>query len=158
MTEKELLIKLLETIRSWTLALAADFTEEEAQKVAEPLRTSLIWNLGHMAVSDNGLLQRFFGQSALDQSFISRFDSGSNPAAVGNVTKEEMLKTLAAVRKALKAKLSRIRPYDLNKKPKEKTWYKTFREAIYLTSLHEGYHAGKIGTLRRFMGKPALFG
>lgn len=158
MTEKELLIKQLDSIRSWTLALAKDFSEEEAQKLAEPLRTNLVWNLGHMAVSDNGLLQRFFSQSALDSNFIARFDTGSNPAAAGHVTKQEMLKTMAEVRKKLKNKLSRVRPAELNKEPKQKTWYKTMREAIYLTTLHEGYHAGKIGTLRRFMGKPALFG
>ena len=51
-----------------------------------------------------------------------------------------------------------VRPADLNKKPKQKTWYQTMREAVYSTTLHEGYHAGKIGTLRRFLGKPALFG
>jgi len=158
MTEKDILLKQFDTIRSWTLALVADFTEEEAQKVAEALNTSLVWNLGHMAVSDNGLLQRFFGPSALGLDFISRFDTGSNPASVGNLTKDEVLKTMAAVRQTLKNKLSHIRPSDLNKKPKEKTWYKTMREGIFSTALHEGYHAGKIGTLRRFMGKPALFG
>ncbi len=158
MTEKELLIQQLDAIRNWVLTLAKDFTEEEAQKLSEPLRTNLVWNLGHLAVSDNGLLQCFFGQSALESGFVSRFDTGSNPTAVEIVTKDEMLKTMADVRKKLKTKLSRIRSADLNKKPKVKTWYKTMREAIYLTTLHEGYHAGKIGALRRFMGKPALFG
>ena len=158
MTEKEILLKQFDTIRSWTLALVAEFTEEEAQSVAEPIRTSLVWNLGHLAVSDNGLLQRFFGPSALGPDIISRFDTGSTLATVGNVTKDEVLKTMAAVHQTLKNKLSRIRPSDLNKKPKEKTWYKTMREGIYSTALHEGYHAGKISTLRRFMGKPALFG
>ncbi len=159
MTEKEILIKQYDTIRSWTLALVGDFSEEEAQKVAEPLNTSLVWNLGHITRSENEALHKFFGQSLLEESFTSRFASGSNPNAVGSVTKDEVLKKMAAVRKAMKTKLSKIRPADLNKKPKPKSdFYKTLREAIYTLALHEGYHAGKIGTLRRFMGKPALFG
>jgi hypothetical protein len=105
------------------------------------------------------VLQLFFGRSILDENFISKFKTGSSPAAVGNVTKDEVVKKMAAVRKTLKAKLSKIRPADLNKKSKPKSdFYKTLRDAIYLCSLHEGYHTGKIGTLRRFMGKPALFG
>ena len=159
MTEKEILLKTFDTIRTWTLALAGDFTEEEAQRTAEPLNTSLVWNLGHLAVVDNEALQLFFGQSLLDDGFVSKFKTGSSPTAVGNVTKDEVLKKMAAVRKAFKMKLSKIRPADLNKKPKPKSpFYKNLREAIYGLALHEGYHTGKIGTLRRFMGKPALFG
>jgi len=159
MTEKEVLIKQYETIRSWTMALAGDFSEEEARKVSEPLNTSLVWNLGHLAAVDNEALQLFYGQSILDESFTSKFKTGSSPTAVGNVTKDEVLKKMAAVRKAMMTKLSKIRPADLNKKPKPKSdFYRNLREAIYGLALHEGYHAGKIGTLRRFMGKPALFG
>lgn len=158
MAEKEVLLKQFDEIRKWTLTLAGDFTDEEARQVAEPLRTSLVWNLGHLAVIDNEALQLIFGQSALDESFIAKFKSGTHPSGASGATKDEVLKNLAAVRKTLRNKLSRLRPVELNKKPKQKTWYKNVREAIYLTALHEGYHAGKIGTLRRFMGKPALFG
>ncbi|MGH8003727.1 MAG: DinB family protein [Limisphaerales bacterium] len=159
MTEKEILIKTFDTIRSWTLACARDFSEEEAQKVAEPIRTSLVWTLGHLAVIDNVVLKHFFGQSVLDENFVPKFKTGSDPSLVGEVTKDEVLKKMAAARKALRNKLARIRPADLNKKPNEKSkFYKNLREALYTTSLHEGYHTGKIGTLRRFMGKPALFG
>ena len=158
-TEKELLIKQFDTIRNWTLACVRDFSEEEAQKVAEPLRTSLVWNLGHLAVIDNVVLKHFFGQSVLDEDFVPKFKTGSNPSEVGSVTNDEVLKKMTAVRKTLKNKLSRIRPSNLNKKPKPKSeFYKNLREALYTTSLHEGYHAGKIGTLRRFLGKPPLFG
>ena len=106
MTEKEALIKPYETIRSWTLALAGDFSEEEAQKVAEPLNTSLVWNLGHITCIENEAMQLFFGASLVDDSFTSKFKTGSSPTAVGGVTKDEVLKKMAAVRKAMKAKLS----------------------------------------------------
>ncbi len=159
MTEKEILLKQFDTIRSWTLACASDFSEEEAQKVAEPIRTSLVWTLGHLAVIDNDALKLFFGQSVLDESFVSKFKTGSNPSAVGGVTKDKVLKKMSAVRKALRNKLSRIRPADLNKKPSPKSeFYKNLREAMHTLPLHEGYHTGKIGTLRRFLGKPSLFG
>jgi len=159
MTEKEILLKQFDTIRSWTLACINDFTEEESQKVAEPIRTSLVWTLGHLAVIDNVVLKHFFGQSVLDENFVPKFKTGSNPSTVGAVTKDEVLKKMAAVRKALRNKLSRIRPSDLNKKPNPKSeFYKNLREAMHTLPLHEGYHTGKIGTLRRFLGKPALFG
>jgi hypothetical protein len=158
MTEKEVLIKQYDTIRGWTLACVGDFSEEEAQKVAEPLKTSLVWNLGHITCIENEALQLFFGTSVVDDVFTSKFKSGSSPAAVGSVTKDEVLKKMAAVRKAMMTKLKKIRPADLSKKPKPKSYYKTLREALYVLALHEGYHTGKIGTLRRFIGKPALFG
>jgi hypothetical protein len=149
----------LDTIRSWTLACARDFSEEEAQKVAEPIRTSLVWTLGHLAAVDNAALKLFFGQSVLGETFVPKFKTGSNPSAVGGVTKDEVLKKMAAVRKTLRNKLSRIRPSDLNKKPNPKSeFYKNLREAMRTLPLHEGYRTGKIGTLRRFLGKPALFG
>ncbi|HXF47810.1 MAG TPA: DinB family protein [Verrucomicrobiae bacterium] len=159
MTEKKVLLKQLDTIRSWTLACIDDFTEEEAQKVAEPIRTSLVWTLGHLAVIENAVLKLFFNQSLLDENFVPKFRTGSDPSAVGGVTKDEVLKKMTAVRKALRSKLARIRPADLNKKPSEESpFYKNLREALQTLSLHEGYHTGKIGTLRRFLGKPALFG
>ena len=159
MTEKEILLKQFDTIRSWTLACINDFTEEEAQKLAEPIRTSLVWTLGHLAVIDNVSLKHFFNQSILDENFVPKFKTGSDPSAVGGITKDEVLKKMTAVRRALRAKLAKIRPADWNKKPNEKSlFYKNLREAICTGTLHEAYHAGKIGTLRRFMGKPALFG
>ncbi len=159
MSEKEILLKQFDTIRSWTLACSNDFTEEEAQKVAEPIRTSLVWTLGHLAVIDNAVLKHFFGQSVLDENFVPKFKTGSDPSTIGGVTKDQVLKKMTAVRKTLRNKLSRIHPSDLNKKPNEKSeYYKNLREALYTTSLHECYHTGKIGTLLRFMGKPALFG
>lgn len=159
MTEKEVLLKQLDTIRSWMLACIGDFTEEEAQKVAEPIRTSLVWTLGHLAVIDNAALKLFFGQSLLDENFVPKFKTGSDPLAVDGVTKDEVLKKMAAVRKALRSKLAKIRPADLNKKPNEKSpFYKNLRDALHTLPLHEGYHTGKIGALRRFLSKPALFG
>ena len=159
MTEKQVLLEQFVAIRSWTAALIGDFSEEEAQKVAEPIRISLVWTLGHLAVIDNVMLKLFFNQSLLDENFVPKFKTGSDPSAVGGVTKDETLKKMIAVRKALRAKLAKIRPADLNKKPAEKSpFYKNLREALYTGSLHEAYHAGKIGTLRRFLGKPALFG
>lgn len=159
MTEKQILLEQFDAIRSWTAALIGDFSEEEAQKVAEPIRTSLVWTLGHLAVIDNVVLKHFFGQSILDENFVPKFKTGSDPSAVGGVTKDEALKKMTAVRQALRAKLAKIRPADLNKKPSEKSpFYKNLREALYTGSLHEAYHAGKIGTLRRFLGKPSLFG
>jgi hypothetical protein len=159
MTEKEVLLKQLDTIRSWTTALIGDFSEEEAQKVAEPIRTSLVWTLGHLAVIENAVLKLFFNQSLLDEHFVPKFKTGSDPSAVGEVTKDEALKKMTAVREKLRSKLAKIRPADLNKKPAEKSpFYKNLREALYTGSLHEAYHAGKIGTLRRFLGKPSLFG
>jgi hypothetical protein len=159
MTEKEILLEQFDAIRSWTTALIGDFSEAETQQVAEPIRTSLVWTLGHLAVIENVMLKHFFNQTILDQNFVPKFKTGSDPSAVGGVTKDEVLKKMTAVRIALRAKLAKIRLTDLNKKPNEKVeYYKNLREAIYTTSLHEAYHAGKIGTLRRFLGKPTLFG
>ncbi len=92
MTEKEILLKQFDAIRSWTLACINDFTEKEAQKVAEPIRTSLVWTLGHLAVIDNVVLKHFFGQSVLAETFVPKFKTGSNPLAVVGVTKDEVLK------------------------------------------------------------------
>jgi hypothetical protein len=159
MTEKQILLEQFDAIRGWTMALIGDFSEEEAQKVAEPIRTSLVWTLEHLAVIENAVLKLFFNRSLLDENFVPKFKTGSDPSAVGSVTKAEVLKKMTAVRRTLRNKLGKIRPADLNKKPNEKSpFYKNLREALYTGSLHEAYHVGKIGSLRRFLGKPALFG
>jgi hypothetical protein len=92
MTEKQILLEQFDAIRGWTMALIGDFSEEEAQKVAEPIRTSLVWTLGHLAVIENAVLKLFFNQSLLDENLVPKFKTGSDPSSVGSVTKAEVLK------------------------------------------------------------------
>jgi iron(II)-dependent oxidoreductase len=99
---EELLDALSET-RERTLALVAGLTDEELERVHDPLMSPLVWDLGHIAAyEDLWLVHRHAGASLLRPDLAALYDAFETPRAVrGDIPllrPAEALDYLAAVR------------------------------------------------------------
>jgi uncharacterized damage-inducible protein DinB len=140
---------------------AEDFTQEEA--IARPDgQKPLVWYLAHLLITEGFFCDIYAGGSFVSPEFHARFGRGSDASQdCSDVSKDELLATLAETREAVKSLLFSLEPDDLERPaPIEVAHpiFKTLGSALALVVAHNGYHAGQIAVLRRAMGKDGLFG
>jgi iron(II)-dependent oxidoreductase len=78
----ELLWQLADTRRR-TLALVAPLSDEDLEKVHDPIMSPLIWDLGHIAAyEDLWLVHRHIGEPLLHRDLAALYDAFETPRAV----------------------------------------------------------------------------
>jgi len=142
--------------------MAADFSSEEATREAGGQK-SLVWYLGHIAITDNYFLTLYGDSaSALPKEFVDRFGRGSHGHEdFTGTSKDEVVSLLATLADRVRAVIATLAPEDLARATEQADVhprFKTLGSALALIVAHAGYHAGQIGDLRRELGKEALFG
>ncbi len=126
------------------------------------LPTSVAWQVGHLAVSQYGLLMfRIFGRQADDLSLIpgkfrKTFARGSDPAAksVTDWSADELADRLERVHQAAIAGLTQGFDSGVLLEPVDMPYavYPIKLGAILFCPLHEQIHSGQIGLIRRGLG------
>lgn len=127
-----------------------------------PLPTHIAWQVGHLAVSQYGLLMfRIHGRRDEDLDLIpSRFRKayarGSDPAAVAarQCSADELFDRLETVHRKAVAGLSQGFDTGVLLEPVDMPFavYPIKLGAILFCPLHEQIHAGQIGLIRRSLG------
>lgn len=147
--------------RSYTLELLEAIPRERWFDTVAGLPTHVAWQVGHLAVSQYGLLMfRVRGRrpedlelipgpfrKAYSRQSVPQTDQTRQPSA------DELLDRLARVHTLAMAELEQIDPSILLE-PVEMPYaaFPTKLGAIMFCPLHEQIHAGQIGLLRRAMG------
>lgn len=131
-----------------------------------PLPTHIAWQVGHLAVSQYGLLMfRIHGRRDEDLDLIpSRFRKayarGSDPtvAASGQCSADELFERLQTVHQKAIAGLTQA--FDthvlLDQVDMPYAVYPIKLGAILFCPLHEQIHSGQIGLIRRTLGLPPV--
>lgn len=134
------------------LRCVEDVSDTEAGQTRYNL-SPIIWQLGHLALSDGGFFRLAGGASPAPESFKGLFKTGSGGAAD--------YPPLADVRPAFEAaqrELERLaQSADLDQGVESRN-FATIGEMLVFAAYHRGYHIGKMTTLRALLGKPRLFG
>jgi len=129
-----------------------DVSDSEAAQTPHDL-TPIIWQLGHLALSDGGFLRLAGGTSPAPDSFKGFFRTGS-----GGPADYPPLGELKPVFEAAQRGLEELaRSADLNQRVESRN-FATIAEMLVFAAYHRGYHVGKMTTLRALLGKPRLFG
>ncbi len=131
----------------------ADLTDEEARRVLAGMLTPVIWQLGHLAVVDAGVVQRGGGSYTVPPRYVDLFKQGTGGQA-DYPPLEEVSATFDGAQWAL---LTVAREADYTK-PVEARAYTNVGEMLIFVNQHRGYHIGKMTTLRALLTKPRLFG
>lgn len=129
------------------------------------LPTNLAWQIGHLAVSQYGLLMfRIRGRQPEDLELIpgkfrKAYSRGSTPSAdpAGQPTADELIERLDRVNEISMRELSQLDPAVLLEPVGMP--YAVFPiklGAILFCPLHEQIHAGQIGMIRRSLGLPPI--
>lgn len=147
--------------RNYTLELLEATPKEHWFTMPDGLPTHVGWQVGHLAVSQYGLLMfRIRGRQPEDLELIpgtfrkaySR-SSKPNPEASQQCSPDELQERLQRVHELAMAELAQIDPAVLLEEvDMPYAAYPTKLGAILFCPMHEQIHAGQIGLLRRAFG------
>lgn len=151
----------IEFARQYTLELLEATPRERWYEHPAGCPTSVAWQVGHLAVSQYGLLlfrQRGREPEDLDLvpgRFRKRYGRGGQPLleAEGQPSPEELLERLSTIHRLALEELRTADPARLLE-PVEMPFavYPIKLGAVLFCPLHEQLHGGQIGMLRRAMG------
>jgi len=150
----EATFKIWETCRQHYLKLIEQYSLEQLNKIPDGFSNNLIWNLGHIIVSQQGLVYRLSGLPMnVSTEMMEKYKNGSKPT--GTTTQEEVdeLKVL------LFSLLHQTKEDYANGKFVSFNEYTTgtgfhlasTEEAIEFNNYHEGIHLGFMMNIRKFL-------
>lgn len=147
--------------RQYALQLIESVPHELWYKIPEGMPTHLAWQVGHLAVSQYGLmLFRQRGRAEGDVELMpgwlrKQFGRGSQPMQPdeSNPKPEELLAKLNQIHEQSIAAVGQLTPATL-REPCDMPFcvYPTKLGALMFTPVHEGIHSGQIGLIRRGLG------
>jgi hypothetical protein len=150
----ETTFKIWETNRQLYLKFFSSYSLEQLNKIPAGFSNNLIWNIGHIIVSQQGLVYRLSGlQTYIDDSMVETYKNGSKPT--GNTTAEEVdqLKNLliSLIEKTKsdynEGKFTSYHEYNTA------TGFnlKSTKEALEFNNYHEALHLGFMMNIRKFI-------
>jgi len=157
MHPRDLLIAMANDARGWLEAWAKDFAESEATATGGAPLNPIAWQLGHIASAQDHVYQLFTGEPTIVPKGVwqvSGIGQPPPPADVRYASLAELWALLGRTQQRLLGLLDGASESDLERPPlEENKHFHTLAQATYEISLHENYHVGMIGALRKALGK-----
>jgi|SRR5690606_23663960 len=147
-------IEQLQLTRRSLRKVLQELSLEQMLTIPDGFRNNILWNIGHVVVSQQGLHYRLSGLPLyVSQEQVEQFRRGSEPAGWNGVPDVGLLErqlTELPERLLVDYRARRFEQY---------TEFSTFtgpvlrsiEEAIVFNNYHEGYHSGIITALRRLV-------
>lgn len=154
----------LEFARRYTLELIESVPADQWLVTPDGCPTHLTWQVGHLAVTEYGLLLfRLRGRAESDLELVpgwfrKRYGRSSQPSsATDQLGRDAMLERLATIHEAGMEEVRRASPEQLME-PCELPYAgpATKLGSLLFAPMHEMIHAGQIGLLRRMLGLPSV--
>ncbi|HTD48014.1 MAG TPA: DinB family protein [bacterium] len=157
MDSRALLQHQLSTSHQIVKQCVNDIADGEAGRLPAPLLSPVIWQIGHLAVSNVNFIKRAGVTSGpeLPERYTALFKSGTGGAA-GYPPFAEVLRAFDDTHEALMRVVAEANLDTPTEGPRG--MWKNFGEAFAFSSAHRWYHIGKINSLRALLGKPRIFG
>jgi hypothetical protein len=145
---------VLKATRDNMLRIMNDFTMEQLNKIPEGFNNNLIWNFGHVVVTQQLLHYALSGLPMyLSEDIVNKYRKGSEPNLIVSEGEYEMLKTAAfdlieTLKKDYEAGIFKnYNPYTTS----YNTTLTTIEEAISFNNVHEALHLGSVMALRKLV-------
>ena len=129
-----------------------DVSEDEARRLPSGL-TPLIWQAGHIALSDLCFAARADGKSKAPMGYDTLFGRGTGGEAAYPPLAEAK-DVFNRAQQALETVAKTADPNTALDSPN----FRNVGEMLLFAAYHRGYHVGKMTTLRALLHKPRLFG
>jgi len=147
-------IEIIRKTRAYLLESLKDLSTEQFNHIPEGFNNNLIWNLGHMVATQQGICYIRGGITlVVDQNFIDSYKSGSKPGVPVDAAAIENIKTL------LFTTLDQLET-DYNNRLFDNyiAWITRYQvevanidDAINFLPFHDGLHSGGIGAMKRLV-------
>ncbi len=148
------IFKIWETNRKLHLEILEQYTLEQLNAIPTGFKNNLIWNVGHIITTQQGLIYRLSGLPVLiSKEFHNKYKYGTSPSQ--NTTQEEVdeIKTLlfSTIEQTKKdfadSKFVEFTPFQTH----IGFYLETFNDAINFNNYHEGIHLGFMINIRKFI-------
>lgn len=130
-----------------------DLTEEEARRSPAEGLSPVVWQVGHIALTDLTFAHRAGRPAQEPPGYAGLFQMGTG----GETAYPPLHEIRQALIRAQQALQDVSRTADLDAAVDARS-YSTVGEMLAFAIYHRGYHVGKITTLRALLQKPRLFG
>jgi len=145
---------MLRQTRTLIARLVSDLTEEQLFAVPAGYRNNILWNVGHIIVTQQILHYRLSGLPMyVSEDMIISFSKGSSPALWRTAPRFEDLRELLLdlpaqlLRDYTAGKFETFKPYSTSTGPV----LNDLEDAIAFNTFHEGVHAGVILSLKKMV-------
>lgn len=147
-------LEILKTSRENTLALIEKLSDEQLNLIPEKFNNNLIWNLGHLVVTQQLLCYKLSGLAcAVSEEMIQRFRKGTKPEA--DVSREEIelikqysLSLVESTQKDLAADIFKdYTPYMTSFRVE----LRSIEDALSFNNVHETMHYGYMRALYKLV-------
>lgn len=149
--------KIFETVlfnRKTMVSLLDNLTEEQVNFIPENFNNSILWNIGHVLVTEQLLVYKLSGLPVkIDENLVPLFAKGTKPEIKGSAEQIEMVKNL------LEGTVLKSRQDYKDKLFKKYQNYTTSTgivlnnvdDALLFNCFHEGIHLGVLRSLKKLV-------
>lgn len=150
----ESIFKIWETSRNIYLKFLENYSLEQVNKTPDGFSNNIIWNAGHVIVSQQKLIYTLSGLPvSISDEMIEKYQNGSRPD--GKTTQEEV----DEIKKLLLSTVAKTRTDFANGLFKNFTEYQSktgfhlgsFNDSLEFNNYHEGIHLGMIMNIKKFV-------
>jgi DinB family protein len=161
---KDTLRAISNDARGWLKAWARDFTETEATEPAGDNQAPhpLAWQLGHLACTEDDVVG-LFSDPVLPPLVPAAVRAACATGAPEPTAETrfpplpELWSLVDRTHERLLAMLDGASATDLDRLPRvDNPFFRSLGQAVYEAALHENYHVGQVGALRRRLAKPRM--
>jgi len=153
-TEGLAAIACLKSTRKTLVEKVSGLTEKEFLLIPEGFKTSILWNLGHLVVSQQRLHYSLSSLPALvDRRYVVTFAKGSSPSEWKKVPEvADVLAKLVELPDQLETnykegKFTNFTPYDTSAGHR----LETIEDSLIFNNFHEGLHMGIIQVMMQLL-------
>lgn len=150
----EATFRIWETSRGLYQSFLDNYSLEQLNTIPQGMSNNLIWNMGHIIVSQQKLVYALSGlPKHISDSLFEKYQNGSRPdGKTSQVEVDEIKKLLSEMVEKTKADFEsgvfkEFHPYQT----KTGFYLGTLKEAMEFNNYHEGIHLGIMMTIKKYL-------
>lgn len=150
----EATFKIMESNRVLYLKFLEGYSLEQLNKIPQGLSNNLIWNIGHVLVSQQGLLYRLSGLPInVSAELNDKYKNGSRPDGNASQAEVDLIKELwLSSVEQIKADYDAGAFVNYNEYQTQTGFHlANFKDAIAFNNYHHGLHLGIMMQIRKFL-------
>ncbi|GAA4067484.1 DinB family protein [Flavobacterium cheonanense] len=145
--------KIWETSRKIYLKIIENYSLEQLNKIPEGFSNNLAWNLGHIIVSQQGLVYRLSGLPMnISPEMMEKYKNGSKPTATTQEEINELKVLLFSLLEKTKEDYANGKFTSYNEFTTGTGFHlANIKDAMEFNNYHEGIHLGFMMNIRKFI-------
>ena len=149
----EATFKIWETSRKIYLKIIENYSLEQLNKIPEGFSNNLAWNLGHIIVSQQGLVYRLSGLPMnVSTEMMDKYKNGSKPTSTTQEEINELKVLLFSLLEKTKEDYTNGKFTSYNEFTTGTGFHlSNIKDAMEFNNYHEGIHLGFMMNIRKFI-------